>query len=271
MAEETTNGRVALVTGGSSGIGLAFSRQLASENYALALVGNRAGELEDAAEWLRREFRVPVRVLCLDLTETGAAEKVRAWCDSLGLEPDLLVNDAGVFFMQYLEPAILGKARTMMRLHMEALTELCILFGNRMKGRNGGKSDAPGIINLSSMTARIPAPGIAGYSASKAYVKSFSRSLSYELRPYGVRVLAVCPSAVDTGLYPLGDRLRKVLKSIGILRSPEWLVRRTLKAFRRGRRCISPGFTNFLVPLLVALLPARLIDRLGIKWIRKSA
>jgi hypothetical protein len=151
---------------------------------------------------------------------------------------------------------------------MEALTELCILFGSRMKERN---ADGPGIINLSSMTARIPAPGIAVYSASKAYVKSFSRSLSYELRPYGVRVLAVCPSAIDTGLYPLGDRLRKLLKSIGILRSPEWLVRRTLKAFRRGRRSISPGFTGFLVPPLVALLPARLIDRLGIKWIRKSA
>lgn len=261
--------RTALITGGSSGIGLAFARQLAGEGYSPVLAGNRAEELAEAAEGLQREFKVPVRVLCMDLTETGAAAKVLAWCDSLGLEPDLLVNDAGVFFMQYLEPAILGKARTMMRLHMEALTELCILFGSRMKERDGSKPDGPGIINLSSMTARIPAPGIAVYSASKAYVKCFSRSLSYELRPYGVRVLAVCPSAIDTGLYPLGDRLRKVLKGIGILRSPEWLVKRTLKAFRHGRRCISPGVTNFLVPLLVALLPARLIDRLGLKWIKR--
>ena len=249
----------ALVTGGSSGIGLAFSRQLASEGWSLALVSNRQDELSEAAKVLPTQ----VETLCIDLTETGAAERVLAWCDGLGLEPELLVNDAGMFFMQYLEPAVLGKARAMMRLHIEALTELCILFGSRMKERGTGQ-----IINLSSMTARIPAPGIAVYSASKAYVKSFSRGLSYELRPYGVRVLAVCPSAIDTGLYPLGDGLRKFLRGIGILRSPEWLVRRSLKALKHGRRCISPGVTNFLVPALVALLPARLIDRLGLKWIR---
>ena len=66
----------------------------------------------------------------------------------------------------------------------------------------------------------------------------------------------------------MGERLRKVLRRIGILRSPEWLARRALRALRRGRRCISPGVTNYLVPLLVALLPSRLIDRLGLKWIR---
>ena len=205
-----------------------------------------------------------VETLCIDLTETGAAERVLAWCDGLGLEPELLVNDAGMFFMEYLEPGNLGKARAMMRLHIEALTELCILFGSRMKERGTGQ-----IINLSSMTARIPSPGIAVYSASKSYVKSFSRGLSYELRPYGVRVLAVCPSAIDTGLYPLGDGLRKFLRCIGVLRSPEWLVRRSLKALRHGRRCVSPGVTNFLVPALVALLPARLIDYLGLRWIKR--
>ena len=259
----TAQGHWALVTGGSSGIGLAFSRQLASEGYSLLLVGNRADELADASEALLREFGARVETLCLDLAEAGAAERVLAWCDGLGLVPDVLVNNAGIFFMQYLEPSGLGKARAMMRLHIEALTELCILLGSRMKERGTSQ-----IINLSSMTARIPAPGIAVYSASKAYVKSFSRGLSYELRPYGVRVLAVCPSAIDTGLYPLGERLRKVLRRIGILRSPEWLARRALRALRRGRRCISPGVTNYLVPLLVALLPSRLIDRLGLKWIR---
>ena len=208
----TAQGHWALVTGGSSGIGLAFSRQLASEGYSLLLVGNRAEELSEAAETLRRESGVRVETLCIDLTGTGAAERVLAWCDSLGLSPDLLVNDAGMFFMKYLEPGNLGQARAMMRLHIEALTELCILLGSRMKERGTGQ-----IINLSSMTARIPAPGIAVYSASKAYVKSFSRSLSYELRPYGVRVLAVCPSAIDTGLYPLG---RKVAEGLAPHRHP---------------------------------------------------
>ena len=256
-------GKTALVTGGSSGIGLAFARRLSSEGYGLLLVGNRPEELAAAFQELSAEGEV--RTLCIDLAAAGAAGEVLTWCTGLGVVPDVLVNNAGMFFMQYLEPSLLGKVRTMMHLHMDAVTELCILMGARMKERGYGR-----ILNVSSMTARIPAPGIAVYSATKAYLKSFGRSLSYEYRPFGVTVTTLCPAAVDAGLYPLGDGLRKVLRRLGILRSPEWMARRALKAMHRGRRCVSPGLTNRLVPLLVALLPSRLIDRLGLKWIRKS-
>ena len=169
---------------------------------------------------------------------------------------------AGMFFMEYLSPENLGKVRTMMALHMNVVTELSILAGSRMKEKGGGH-----ILNISSMTARIPAPGIVIYSSTKAYLKMFGKSLSYELRPFGVIVTTVCPSAVDTGLYPLPERLRGFLRRIGLIRTPEWLVRRSLKALFRGRRTFSPGLTNYLVPPLIAILPARLIDRLGLKWI----
>ena len=231
--------KTALVTGASSGIGLEFARQLARMGYALALVSNREQELADAAEGLRAGYGVPVQTLCIDLTKPGAAEEVLAWC----AEPDVLVNNAGMFFMEYLSPENLGKVRTMMALHMNVVTELSILAGSRM------------------------APGIAIYSSTKAYLKMFGKSLSYELRPFGVIVTTVCPSAVDTGLYPLPERLRGFLRRIGVIRTPEWLVRRSLKALFRGRRTFSPGLTNYLVPPLIAILPARLIDRLGLKWI----
>ena len=250
--------KTALVTGASSGIGLEFSRQLAKMGYALAMVSNREQELAEAAEGLRAEFGVPVETLCIDLTKQGAAEEVLAWCP----EPEVLVNNAGMFFMEYLKPESLGKVRTMMKLHMDVVTELCILAGARMKEKGSGH-----ILNMSSMTARIPAPGIAIYSSTKAYLKTFGKSLSYELRPFGVSVTTVCPAAVDTGLYPLGDRLRRFLCRIGIIRTPEWLVRRSLKAMFRGRRTFSPGLTNALLPPLIAILPARLIDHLGLKWI----
>jgi short-subunit dehydrogenase len=90
--------KTALVTGASSGIGLEFARQLARMGYALAIVSNRGQELADAAEGLRAEHGVPVRTLCIDLTKPGAAEEVLAWCP----EPDVLVNNAGMFFMEYL-------------------------------------------------------------------------------------------------------------------------------------------------------------------------
>ena len=250
--------KTALVTGASSGIGLEFARQLAQMGYAIAMISNREQELADAAESLRAEFGVPVQSICIDLAKQGASEEVIEWCP----EPDVLINNAGMFFMEYLGPESLGKVRTMMALHMNVVTELCILAGSRMKEKGGGH-----ILNISSMTARIPSPGIAIYSSTKAYLKVFGKSLSYELHPFGVTVTTVCPAAVDTGLYPLGDRLRRFLRRIGMIRTPEWLVRRSLKAMFRGRRTFSPGLTNALLPPLIAILPARLIDRLGLKWI----
>lgn len=254
----------ALITGGSSGIGLEYARLLAAKGYIPVLVSNRPDELESASQLIQGEYGIQAPTLCMDLAEKGAAERLLSWCDGEGISPETVVCNAGMFFMEYLNPGNLPKARTMMALHMDCTTDICVLFGSRMKERGSGR-----IIIMSSMTARIPAPGIAIYSASKAYLKSFGRSLSYELRPFGVYVTTVCPSAVDTGLYPLGDGLRRFLKGTGIIRSPRYLASRALRASERGRRSIAPGLTNIIVPFLVAILPARLIDRLGKKWIMK--
>ena len=249
----------ALVTGGSSGIGLEFARQLADRGCALALVSNREDELKSAAAELPG-----AHILCVDLAAHGAAATVVEWCDKEGLKPDILVNNAGMFFMEYLNPENLVKADKMMALHMETVTDLCVLFGSRMKERGSGY-----ILNMGSMTAWIPSPGIAVYSASKAYLVSFGKGLSYELRPYGVHVTTVCPAAIDTGLYPLGEKMRSQLRFWGFLKSPQWLVRKALSGLFRGRRVMRPGPLNRLVPAIVSILPSRLIDRLGLKWINK--
>lgn len=254
--------KTALITGGSSGIGLEYAREFISRGYTAALVSNREDELTNAKESLEREFGATVYTLFIDLTQQGSGRQILHWCDARGLEVEVLVNNAGMFFMEYLSPDKLGKAQTMLNLHVNSVTELCVLFGARMKERGVGY-----ILNMSSMTAAIPAPGIAVYSASKAYLKSFGKGFSYEMRPFGVKVTTVCPAAIDTGLYPLGDGFRKTLCRLGIIRSPRWLVRRAVRALFRGRRIISPGLTNAIVPALVAILPSQLVDRLGMKWI----
>ena len=263
--KQSEKAHFALVTGGSSGIGLEFARQLAARGCGIMLVSNRADELEAARKALEAEFGLPVLTLEADLAKAGAAEEVVSHCDAVGFAPDILINDAGMFFMKYLSPELLPKVRTMMHLHMDATTELCILLGSRMKDRGEGW-----ILNLSSMTARIPSPGIAVYSASKAYLKSFGKGFSYEMRPYGVKVTTLCPAAVDTGLYPLSDGMRKAGRRLGLIWTPEKLVRRALRALFRGRRTVSPGIVNALLPPLISILPARLIDKLGMRWINKT-
>ena len=248
----------ALVTGGSSGMGLEYARELSRRGCRLLLVSNRSDELEKA----RKELGCDV--CCMDLAVPGAGRELYAWCCREGLEIDILVNNAGMFFMQNLSEETLPKAEAMLRLHNETVVTLCALFGAKMKERGDGY-----ILNVSSMTAWIPAPGITMYAATKAFLKSFGRSLSHELRPYGVSVTTVFPAAVDTQLYPLSEGLRRWGRRLGIIWTPRRLVRRALRAMFHRWRSVRPGLLNYLVPPLVRLLPDRLIDRIWLRWSRR--
>ncbi|MBQ4298919.1 MAG: SDR family NAD(P)-dependent oxidoreductase, partial [Bacteroidales bacterium] len=148
----------------------------------------------------------------------------------------------------------LDRVQAMLNLHMVTVTRSCLLFGEAMKKRGSGR-----ILIMSSMAARIPAPGITIYSATKAYLKSFGRSLSYELKPYGVSVTTVCPAAIATPLYRLDEEKMKLGVRCGLIHTPKWLVRRAIRAMLHGRRVISPSLMNLWLPALIALLPGPLV------------
>ena len=245
----------ALITGGSSGMGLEFARQLAGRGYDLILVSNRAAELESAAAALQAQFPVTVTTRFQDLAKTEAADELFAWCTrEAGILPDIVVNDAGMFFFKELTQEDLGRVQAMIDLHVVTVTRICLLFGDAMKQRGSGY-----ILNLASMAARLPVPGITIYSATKAYLRSFGRSFSYELKPYGVGMTTICPAAIATPLYRLSDKLMRLGVRSGLIRTPAWLVRRALRAMFRKRRVVSPGLMNIWLPALIALLPGWLV------------
>jgi hypothetical protein len=248
----------ALITGGSSGMGLEYARQLAELGYDLILVSNREEELEEARSGLEAAYPVQVTTRFQDLARPDAADRLFAWCtDERGVLPDIVVNNAGMFFFKELELPDLERVQAMIDLHVNTITRTCLLFGDAMKRRGSGY-----LLIVSSMAARIPAPGITIYSATKAYLRSFGRSLSYELKPYGVGVTTVCPAAVATPLYRLDEKKMRLGVRIGLIRTPRSLVRRALQAMFRGRRVIAPGFMNIWLPGLIALLPGPVIDAL---------
>ena len=250
---------VALITGGSSGMGLEFARQLAGRGYDLVLVSNQEQALAEAAQDL--SATVAVRTRCQDLAQERSADELFDWCREEGICPDVLVNDAGMFFFKELQVEDLGRVQAMINLHITTVTRLCLLFGRQMKARGSGY-----ILNVSSMAARLPAPGITVYSATKAYLRSFGRSFSFEMKPYGVGVTTVCPAAIATPLYRLSDKWMRFGVRIGLIRTPQWLVRRSLRALFRGRRVISPAFMNVWLPALVAALPGPLVAKLWEKF-----
>lgn len=240
----------ALVTGGSSGMGLEYSRQLAARGYDVVIVSNQQEQLDEAASALEGEYPIKALPLFMNLSEPDAARMLISRLDEMGVDPEVVVHNAGMFFFREMSEDLLPKAEAMMQLHVNFVTTSVTLFGLRMKARGHGR-----ILIVSSMVARVPAPGIAVYSATKAYLRSFGESMYYELRPFGVAVTTVCPAAVDTPLYGLSDGMRKWGRRLGLIKSPAWLVRRALRGLFRGRCRVSPSILNPLVPAIVNLLP----------------
>lgn len=251
----------ALVTGGSSGMGLEYARQLAAKGYDLLLVSNQQEELAKAVEELSQASTVNVMSRYQDLAKETAAEELFSFCQAENLQIDILINNAGMFFFEELTTDNANKALTMMRLHIFTPTRLCVFFGEEMKKRGSGY-----ILNMSSMAAKLPCPGITVYSATKAYLKSFSKSLYFEMRPYGVGVTTVCPAAIATPLYKLKPSLLKLGVKIGLIGTPQWLVRRALRGMFHKRRVVKPGLMNRYLPPLIAILPKKLVDRLWKKY-----
>lgn len=237
-------------------MGLGFARQLAAKGYDLILVSNREEELSSAQEELCASWPVKVTTRFQDLALPDAADQLFQWCTrDLQILPDVLVNNAGMFFFKELGKADLERVQAMINLHVNTVTRSCLLFGEAMKERGSGY-----LLIMSSMTARIPAPGLTIYSATKAYLKNFGRSLSFELKPYGVGVTTVCPAAIATPLYRLDEKKTNLGLRLGLIHTPDWLVRKALKALFRKRRVISPAFMNVWLPPLIRLLPGRLVD-----------
>ena len=240
----------ALVTGASSGIGLEYAKALAEKGYDMLIVSNQEKEIQETAVRLSEQFHVSVWPLYMNLAEENAAQQLWQYTHDHNFMVDLLVNNAGVFFFNELTNTDSNRIALMLDLHVRTLTLMCRLFAEDMKKRGSGR-----IINMSSMSAWMAMPGISTYNATKAYILNLSRSLWYELKPYGVTVTAICPGAVDTGLYGLSDYWRRVAVSLGVSMKPQRLVQIALEKSEKGKKQVMPGWINHLFLPLLKHLP----------------
>lgn len=261
----TIEGMTAVVTGASSGMGLEYARQLAASGCTVVMVSNQEEALFRYADELRTQYSADIRAKYLDLSLPDAADNLFLYCEENGLKTDILINNAGMFFFEELAGETCKKADVMMGLHVNTPTRLCALFGNAMKQRRKGY-----ILNVSSVAAGMCVPGLTMYAATKSYIKSFSKSLYYEMYPYGVSVTVVCPGAVSTGLYSVLPALVRILKfagKFGMVYSPEKLVRKALRAMMRRRRCVTPGFINLFFAPIVNSIPKFFVHKIWRKII----
>ena len=243
--------KYAVITGASSGMGLEFARQLAERGYGIVIIGNRPDENRQAAETIRTVYHTDVRVIDIDLTWPESAEKIYQEVISWKVEVEILVSNAGMLLFSTLTRTPLERLDRIVALHCTTPVKLIRLFGEDMLQRRQGY-----ILITSSSTAWMPYPTISHYAATKAFLKSFSRSIWYEFRRYGVGVTTLFPGAVDTPLYQLDNRKRKLFRRLGMMQTPQQTVSSALRAmFRKRHRCV-PGFFTKLSVAVCAAAPA---------------
>ena len=229
--------RVALITGASSGIGVAFAHALTKQEMDLILVARSEDKLQLLAKQLAELYSRRVEVVTADLSLAGAATKVYAATQALGMPVDLLVNNAGfgTFGAFYKQDA--ARERQEILLNAAAVVDMSHAFLPSMVERKRG-----GILNVASLAAFQPLPYMAVYAATKAFVLSFSEALRNEVRKKGVTVTALCPGPVDTPFFEAtgNQQLRGTVPKATMM-TADAVVAAGLKTFRAGKAVCVPG------------------------------
>ena len=230
---------VALVTGASSGIGLELARVAAERGYDLILVARREEALRALAAELERDRGARARVVPADLAAPAGPDAVLRAVEELGLEVDVLVNNAGFGLYGDFVDTDLDVEREMIAVNVTTPTVLAKAFGRAMVERGRGR-----ILNVASTAAFQPGPRMAVYYATKAYLLSLSIALSVELARTGVTVTCLAPGPVRT---PFRERARVSASRLfsgerGM--EPADVARAGWRALERGRRLVIPGAWN---------------------------
>ena len=235
MAQPAT--RWALITGASSGLGVALATALAARRINLILVARRELPMQQLARQLIQQHGIEVVVEAIDLSQTDSAAALQRRLDERKIQPDILINNAAFGLSSAFIDQDPDRLREMLQLDVMTLTELTQIFGRRMVDRGYGH-----ILLVASMAAYQPTPILAAYGAAKAYVLSLGESLHVELAPkVGVTVLS--PGFMDTGFADVSG-FRASASVRRTMLSPATVAEIGLEAMFAGKPSVIAGRLN---------------------------
>jgi short-subunit dehydrogenase len=238
-----------VVTGASSGLGVAFARLAAAEGRNVILIARSLPELERLAGDLDPSG-TSVVVLGLDLARPDAGDVIARELEARNLHCDILINNAG--FGLFGEAAELDREQQLgiINVNTRAATDLMLRVLPAMVARGGGR-----ILNVGSVAGFAPGPRMAVYFASKAYLVSLSQSLTQEVKGTGVTVTCLCPGPLRTPFLALAGasqtRLFKLLSKL----DAEDVARAGWAAMKAGRTLCVPGAGNKVAIAAIRFLP----------------
>lgn len=246
------SGRLALITGASSGIGAAFARLYAAQGYDLALTARRADRLAVLADEIRLRHGVEILILPADLARADAVDAVVGGIAAHGRNVDALVNNAGYGTPGPFVAATWDEQQAFLKVMLVAVCELTHKLLPGMIERRFGR-----IVNVASVAGLTPpGPGTVMYSAAKAFVVKFSQGVHLEARGAGVHVSALCPGYTHTEFHD-ANGTRAAMADL-----PGWLwmgadevAAAGLEAVEANRPICVPGAPYKAAAALARLLP----------------
>jgi short-subunit dehydrogenase len=242
-----------LITGASSGIGEAFARALAARGHNLLLVARSEDKLIRLCSELGRAHSIHCQHVALDLSAPESPAHLFEETKKRSLEVDLLINNAGFGSMGEFVAQDLTRELNMIDLNVRSLVETTYRFLQPMRARNSGA-----IINVASTAGFQPVPYMATYSATKAFVLSFSEALWEENRSFGIEVLALCPGVTETGFFSASHIEKPPARTV---ETPEQVVETALRGLKRRKSSIISGAPNKLMVTSERLIPRSVVLR----------
>ncbi|MCC9167060.1 SDR family NAD(P)-dependent oxidoreductase [Pontibacter harenae] len=235
----TSKKKTALITGASNGFGMELAKLFAKDGYNLVLVARSTDRLKKLGYSLQDEHQLEhVCIVTSDLTRPESAQEIYEEVKSSGIEIDVLVNNAGVGVHGTFLDNEFQRELDVIQLNVVSLVTLTKLFLPEMKLRNEGK-----ILNLGSIVSLMPAPLMAIYGATKAFVLSFSEALANELKDTNITVTTLCPGAGNTDFFHKADA-EYTKAANGPLSEPKDVARAGYEAMMKGEVKVVPGFMN---------------------------
>lgn len=251
--ERELEGRTALVTGASAGLGVEFADRLAVRGADVILVARRRERLEEVAAQLQEDHGVAADVVAMDLARPEAASELYEEAGDRGHQVDILVNNAGFGVCGHFVDCDWQRHEAMLNLDILTPVALTRFFGADMVERGWGR-----LLQVASIGAFQPSPNYAAYSAAKSFLKSWGEAIDFELRPHGVSCTVVCPGVTETEFFDAaGQSQRTWFQKLSIMDAStvaEIGVRATLEQ----RVTVVPGWFNAFNTWLTRFFPRRL-------------
>ncbi|HMD39104.1 MAG TPA: SDR family oxidoreductase [Candidatus Acidoferrum sp.] len=256
------SGKWALVTGASAGIGKALADELGRGGTNLVLTARRRERLEELAQNLAAAHKIQTRVFAADLAQADAPEKIFQFTKEQGIEIELLINNAGFGAYGEFPTVETRKLVEMVQVNCAAVVHLTRLYLPEMAARRHGS-----VLILASTASFQAVPYLSTYAATKAFDLLFAEGLAEEMKPYGVRVCALCPGSTESEFAEVAGQSHLAATRVN-KETAEKVARTGLRALAAGKSFVVSGAGNYLGALGQRIVPRRFVVRVAARMFR---